>query len=116
MGAAGERAVAEYLGIDWDESINTFNVADLPPDWQVRWSNRNDVKVKWTDGNDLRVIGVRSGEHSVGGRHRFHVVGWEWIKTIRSWRNKNGKQSYVKDPGGRGKPAIFVPYWRLKAP
>ena len=111
MGAAAELAASKYLNVRWDETVDTFNVADIEPDWQVRWSSYPTAKVKLTDDPRWKVIAVSGGEHEVGMMRQFKVHGW-----IRIDRAQSRADKFTRDPGNRGRPAIFIPYRFLETP
>ena len=112
MGAAGELAASKYLGTEWDEGVDTLNVPDIAPHWQVRWSRYPSAKVKDTDHDDWLVIAVSAGDFPVDGlMRRFYIHGWISVREARKRRD-----DWTRDPNKKGKPAIFVPYRFLKSP
>jgi hypothetical protein len=123
-GAVGESAAAEYLGVPWDEGVDTGNVPDIFPNWQVRWSKYPSAKVKDTDKADWNVILVMGGFHEVGGMYEFYIRGSINVDDARVLNygdpepdsGEGGEDRFLSDPGKYGKPQIFIPVGLLKAP
>jgi hypothetical protein len=100
VGAQAELAFCRALNLTWSASVNTYNVADVAPFWQVRHSNRLDVKVAVRDNPEWGVVAVR------GRPPRFEIVGYVLAGGVQA-------RYPLQDPGQRHAPAHFVPYSRL---
>lgn len=99
-GACGEMALAKYLGIYWDGSVNSFKANDLP-----------GVQVKTRSRDDYELI-VRPGDSDQS--NFVLVTGKCPTYTVRGWiKGADAKrQEWLQDHGGRP-PAYFVPHSSL---
>lgn len=96
-GACGELAVAKYLGIFWNGSVDTFKECDLPG-LQVKTRTRHTYELNINlDANPDEVFVLVTGacpEYVLRG----WIIGREAMKP-----------EYVLDVGNYGKKAYFVP-------
>lgn len=95
-GAMAEFAVAKATNKCWSGHINKFSAGDVG-DWEVRYSQRQDMKVRERD--DGIVIAV------TGLPPDFTVVGYE--------HSDNVKMNYQPESPREGPAAYFVPHGRL---
>jgi hypothetical protein len=101
-GAAGELALAKYLGHYWSGALGNLDAADVR-DWQVRTSAGEDscLIVHPADGDDDRFVLI------IGTAPNFLIRGWAYgrdAKRLEFWR----------DPSGRDRPAYFLPQSQLR--
>jgi len=94
QGAIAELAFAKMVDRYWAQHVNRFHEEDMRG-VEIRFSNRNDTKVRPTDKNIWIV--------SMGGELPKYV----YKGCIFSEKAK--KEEWLKDFGGFGKPAYFVP-------
>ena len=101
-GACGELALAKYLNIHWDGSVDAFLAADLPF-LQVRTRSRHDYDliVRERDGDDETFVLL------TGRCPHYRVRGW-----IAGHDAK--RPEWLAEHGGRP-PAYFVPADALAA-
>jgi len=100
-GACGELAVAKFLGVFWDGSINTFKSADIGMSLQIRHTQHEDGCLILRSGDattDTYIL--------VTGSHpkyeiRGYIAGYEGMI-----------DDFIKDPNGKY-PAWFVPQENL---
>jgi hypothetical protein len=99
-GALGELAVAKFLNIYWDGSVNTWKANDLQG-IQVRTRSKNyyDLIVRDNDNDDAIYI-LAIGKNGV-----YNVMGW--INGIDA-KKEEWKQTYGDRPS-----AYFVPQSKL---
>jgi hypothetical protein len=95
MAACAELAFCKMSGIYFAHTKNTFHVADVLNNIEVRFSNLPEVKVR-ADDDDMVVVSMS------GNLDGFVCNGW-----IKSEDAK--LPEYEKDYGNRGRPAFFVP-------
>jgi hypothetical protein len=103
MGALAELAVANYLGVPWNEGINTFSAPDIDPDIQVRCSKReyqHRLTVRPKDKDNERFVLVNRMTN-----YNYELLGWILGKDAKH-------PDYSEDPGDRGS-AFFVPFENL---
>jgi len=100
-GAAGEYAVAKFLGIHWDGSVDAFQRADVGR-LEVRTRSRHDwdLIVRQDDADDSPFVLV------TGQAPEYRVRGW-----IRGGEAK--RPEWLRDHGHHG-PAWFVPAAALR--
>lgn len=99
-GCIGELAVAKCLDIQWDRSVGTYKSRpDLGVNIEVRHRSNPEFQliVRNDDKDDSVYILSRGMPPNV-----IEVVGW-----IHGAEAKNS--AYLKDHGGYGRPAYFVP-------
>jgi hypothetical protein len=96
-GALGELALAKFLGVYWDGSVNTFKTKGDLGETEVRTRSRSDYDliVREDDREDAVYVLV------VGKAPAYRVVGWMLGKEAKQDR-------WVRTYGGRT-PAYFVP-------
>ncbi|HWP39514.1 hypothetical protein [Fontivita pretiosa] len=102
-GACGELALAKFLNLYWDGSVNTFRRPDLGSCIQVRTRTRHDYDLIIRDGDDLRHLFVLV----TGSCPHYAIRGYlpgQSVLGRSDWR-----QSY----GGR-EVAWFVPAAALR--
>ena len=100
-GACGEMAVAKFLGVYWDGSVNTWKANDLPG-LQIRTRSRHDYDLIVRPGDDDQAVWVL-----VTGRcPEYRVHGW-----ITGSEAKRAE--WLRNYGGRP-AAYFVPAWQLR--
>lgn len=100
IGAAGEMAVASYLGLKeflYEESQAIRGSYDLPPDIDVKTSQKHmyDMPVQLDDVKTKRYV------HVTIENKKCIIHGW--ITAEKAMR-----PIHIKDPAG-GRPAYFVP-------
>jgi hypothetical protein len=100
IGAAGEMAVASYLGLKeflYEESDAKRGSYDLPPDIDVKTSQKHfyDLIVQLDDVKTKRYVHV-----SIENK-KCIIHGWTTAEKVM-------KEQYIKDPKG-GRPAYFFP-------
>lgn len=96
-GACGELAVAKFLGIYWNGSVNTFKAPDLPNGIQVRTRSKHDYDliVRTGDPDNERFILV------TGRCPEFRIQGWLY--------GRDAKQDQFRQTFGGRPEAFFVP-------
>lgn len=100
-GAGGEMALAKYLGVYWDGSVNTFKRDDLPGiQVRTRSSHGYELLVRPADSKDEVFVLV------TGQMPSYRIRGW--IRGADAMRLE-----WLKAHGGRP-PAFFVPHGALK--
>jgi hypothetical protein len=95
-----EMCVAKHLGIYWTMGVNTFHIADIGKNFEVRWSMREDCKVR-PDDNDVIIVSV----HGTG-----------MIKSIMGWiYSEDAKKEEYEFKGKNSDlaPCYFVPHHKL---
>ena len=95
LGACAELAYCKIFNIFYSPTVNTFHVADIGDDVEVRYSNLNYLKVR-KDDNNIYCVSM------CGNLQYFRYNGWIWSEDAK-------KDEWIKDFGGHGKPAYFVP-------
>jgi hypothetical protein len=110
VGAVGEVACRLLLHEPLDEiPIMDYGGADIPPDIQVRCTQSlGSAKIRPKDEDDHIVVGCR-WTAKVRGQHC--VVVWGAMRVGHA--RLHGQKSWSRDPGGIGRPAIFVPWSSL---
>ncbi len=101
-GAAGELALAKWLGRYWDGSVNTFQSGGDVGEIQVRTRSKEDYDLLVRPGDKEDAVFVLV----IGKAPRFRVVGW-----IRGADAK--RPEWLRAYGGRAE-AYFVPQHALK--
>jgi hypothetical protein len=99
LAACAEMAFCKMIGVYFANTKNTFHVADVGKNIEVRFSNTGLLKVR-ADDNDMAVVSMS------GNLDGFTYNGW-----ISSEEAKY--DHYKKDFGNYGKPAYFVPLNKL---
>jgi hypothetical protein len=102
-GAIGEQAVAQYLEITWELTVNTYKYfPDLGKNIQVRAASRltDSLIFRPKDNKDALWVLV------VGELQDWYVVGW-------LEGHKCTKREWFRDPNDRNSPAYFVPQVQL---
>jgi len=100
LAACAELAFCKMSGIYFAHTKNTFHIADVLDNIEVRYSNLPEVKVR-RDDNNMIVVSMS------GNLDCFTCNGW-----IKSEDAK--RQEYEKDYGNRGRPAYFVPLTNIR--
>ena len=100
MGACGELAFCKWLNVFWTGSVNSFKDPDVDPNFQIRWSKRNNLIFRHTDNPDHWYILVN------GNDNIFRLVGY-----IHGTHAKQLEECRAA-PGGRP-PALFIPEQKL---
>lgn len=102
-GAAGEAAVARFLGRYWGGERGTFKAADIGSRLQVRTRSKHtyDLIVRDDDADDHAYVLV------TGHAPVMDLRGWLWGHDAK-------RPEFRKNPGDR-EEAWFVPASRLKA-
>lgn len=96
--ALAELAVCKYLGVYWGFGVNTFHVTDIVnKPFEVRFSNRTDVKIRPDDDDDMYIISVS------GDCPTYHING-----AIKSVDGKKDEWLYMQEP-----KCYFVPHHQL---
>lgn len=102
IGAAGELAVAKYLGLYWYAGVNTFHGPDIEPNIQVR-----TVK---NINHSLIIRPADSKEHVyylvLNQTPKFTILGWTYGKIVC-------RDVFWKAPNG-GPGAWFIPQSELR--
>ena len=98
-GACSELVAAKILQTYYEPRINNFKGADLLTNIEVRSTKVSwfGVKLRDRDGDDRIVIAVR----------KVNSLEWRCLGWIKAKDGK--KKKWLKDPGGRGVYAYFVP-------
>jgi hypothetical protein len=95
LAACSEMACAKILNSYYSHTVNTFHVADIGKDIEVRFSNTGNLKVR-EDDNDVFI-------HAMSGNlEEFTWHGFVWSEDAKI-------KEYYKDPNNVGKPAYFIP-------
>lgn len=95
--AIAEMCVAKYLGVFWSMGVNTFHVADVGKNLEVRWSMREDCKIR-PDDNNIIIVSV-------------HGTGMS--KYIKGWINSEDAKKKEYEFKGKNSdlaPCYFVPH------
>jgi len=103
-GAVGEVAFAKASGLYWPMTVNVGKgEPDVFPDWQVRWSSREDgdLIVRPNDNTRFRYALM------TGSGYNYTFMGW--IPGVDAVL----QDDWYKDVGNRGSPAWFVPQCAL---
>ena len=101
-GSAAELAVAKYLDIYWNGSVDTFKrAADVGQNIEVRWRSNPewDLIVRPDDDDDAWFVLV------VGACPNYRILG--------AMRGRDGKQDGWRQEYGGRTPAFFVPQAHL---
>lgn len=95
-GALAELAVAKWLGVVWEATVNTFRSGFDVDKYQVRWASKDHYRLILTDDDnpDHPFILV------VGTAPNYKIVGW--------LRGRDGMRKEFIEEYDRG-PAYFVP-------
>lgn len=99
MSSCAEMAFCKLMGVYFSHTKNTFHVADVGDNIEVRFSNTGKLKVR-PDDNDMICVSMS------GNLDGFIYNGW-----ISSEEAK--KKEWEKDYGNYGAPAYFVPNHNL---
>ena len=96
-GALGEMAVAKYLDLYWSGSVDTFALADIGREIQVRTTDKdtNRLIVRPVDDNEACFVLAR------GRNDHYDIVGWVFGLEAK-------RPELSQAPGGRDS-AYFVP-------
>ena len=98
--AAGELAVAIFLGIEWGAGVNTFKNPDVGK-YQVRCTTNSKGSLIIRPEDPVDEIYILA----VGKSPIFHIVGWQ---------NGSFRMGYyLRSPNGKP-PAWFIPQSELK--
>jgi len=100
-GAIGERALAKYLGVYWDATVNTFKNQPDSAGCEVRTASEDNYSLIIREDDPTGSIFVLL----VGKVPQFRVAGW-----IHGVDGK--QQQWIRNPGER-EPAWFVPQKEL---
>jgi hypothetical protein len=103
-GALGECAVAQALGLHWDQGINTFKTRPDVAGLQVRTRSRHSYDLLLRPGDSQRDAWV----HVTGTCPEYWIRGWLWgYEALRS--------KYLRKDIARRPPAYFIPTADLRA-
>jgi len=98
VGAMGELACAKALGVEWEESVNTFKgIADVAGSVEVRTrtKERYELIVRPDDSDDRHYVHVFALPESTGGSREFVIRGFisgrdakrvEWLRRHGGYR------------------------------
>lgn len=102
QGACGELAVAKYLNVFWDGTMDSFTAGADVQGLQVRSTDRDGrLIIRPTDPDDAVFILAR------GGPLEWEIAGWIL--------GRDGKQEeFCGDPTGNRPAAYFVPIHALR--
>lgn len=101
--AIAEMCVSKYLDIYWSMGVNTFHVADVGKNLEIRWSMRNDCKIRPDDNNVIIVSVKELGMNKI-------IMGW-----INSEEGKKPEYEF-KGKNSDLAPCYFVPHEKLNSP
>ena len=99
LGSLSEMAYAKMVNAYYSHSVNTFHVADIGDNIEVRYSNMDKLKVRATD-KDVYVVSMS------GTLPEFTYNGYIWCENAK-------RPEWSKDYNNHGVPAYFVPLTEL---
>jgi hypothetical protein len=99
LGSLSEMAYAKMVNAYYSHSVNTFHVADIGDNIEVRYSNMDKLKVRVTD-KDVYVVSMS------GTLPEFTYNGYIWCENAK-------RPEWSKDYNNHGVPAYFVPLTEL---